>query len=54
MLFRRLGSTLSELGFHMVGACGTGMSSGGDRKSLATESEENKWNHYNEFVFCRP
>jgi len=45
---------LQAAGFRMVGACGTGMSCGGDRKSVVTDSEENKWNHYNEFIFCRP
>lgn len=45
---------LQAAGFRMVGACGTGMSCVGDRKSLVAESEENKWNHYNEFIFCRP
>ena len=45
---------LQAAGFRMVGACGTGMSCVGDRKSVVADSEENKWNHYNEFIFCRP
>jgi len=45
---------LQAAGFRMVGACGTGMSCSMDRKSMVVDSEENKWNHYNEFVFCRP
>jgi len=45
---------LQAAGFRMVGACGTGMSCTTDRKPPVTYSEENKWNHYNEFVFCRP
>jgi len=44
---------LQAAGFHMVAACGTGMSCS-DRKSVVGDSEEHKWNHYNEFVFCRP
>jgi len=45
---------LQAAGFRMVGACGTGMSCASDRKSVVADSEENRWNHYNEFVFCRP
>ena len=45
---------LQAAGFRLVGACGTGMSCTADRKSMVADSDENKWNHYNEFVFCRP
>lgn len=44
---------LQESGFRMVGACGSGTNSAGEMKP-GMDSEETKWNHYNEFVFCRP
>ena len=44
---------LQEAGFRMVGSCGSGTNSAGEAKP-GMDSEENKWNHYNEFVFCRP
>lgn len=44
---------LQEAGFRMVGSCGSGTNSAGEVKP-GMDSEENKWNHYNEFVFCRP
>lgn len=44
---------LQESGFRMVGACGSGTNSAGEIKP-GMDSEETKWNHYNEFVFCRP
>lgn len=43
---------LLEAGFRMVGGCGSGTNSAGDLKP-GMDSEESKWNHYNEFVFCR-
>ena len=44
---------LQDAGFHMVGACGSGTNSSGEAKP-GSDSEENRWNHYNEFAFCRP
>jgi hypothetical protein len=44
---------LQEAGFRMVGACASGTNSAGDTKP-GMDSEENRWNHYNEFIFCRP
>lgn len=44
---------LQDAGFRMVGSCGSGTNSAGEAKP-GMDSEENKWNHYNEFVFCRP
>lgn len=43
---------LHEAGFRMVGACGSGTNSAGDVKP-GMDTEESKWNHYNEFAFCR-
>ena len=43
---------LGEVGFRFVGCCGSGTNSSGEVKP-GMDSEENKWNHYNEFVFCR-
>ncbi len=47
---------LQEAGFVLVGACASGTSGGPVDAKLAgaaADSEENRWNHYNEFVFCR-
>jgi len=44
---------LQDAGFRMVGACGSGTNSSGEAKP-GSDSEENRWNHYNEFAFCRP
>ncbi|XP_054164287.1 BTB/POZ domain-containing protein KCTD16-like [Oppia nitens] len=47
--------SLQEAGFRMVGSCGSGTSCGsGEPLKPGMDSEENRWNHYNEFVFCRP
>jgi len=43
---------LQEAGFRMVGSAGSGTNSAGDMKP-GMDSEECKWNHYNEFIFCR-
>jgi hypothetical protein len=47
---------LQEAGFRCVGACGSGTSCGTGTEPLkpGIDSDENRWNHYNEFVFCRP
>ncbi|XP_076467940.1 BTB/POZ domain-containing protein KCTD12-like [Babylonia areolata] len=43
---------LQEEGFLMVGSCGTGTNSAGEVKP-GLDTEEAKWQHYNEFVFER-
>lgn len=48
--------SLQEAGFVLIGCCASGTSGApADTKpgSAANDSEENRWNHYNEFVFCR-
>ncbi|XP_037291123.2 BTB/POZ domain-containing protein Ktl [Rhipicephalus microplus] len=47
---------LQESRFRCVCACGTSTSCGGGNEPLkpGVDSEENRWNHYNEFVFVRP
>jgi hypothetical protein len=44
---------LGDSGFRMVGSCASATNSSGEIKP-GMDSEENKWNHYNEFVFARP
>lgn len=44
---------LQEAGFCLVGTCGSGTTSVGEAKP-GIDREETKWNHYNEFIFCRP
>ncbi|XP_012277958.1 BTB/POZ domain-containing protein KCTD12 [Orussus abietinus] len=43
---------LQEQGFKLAGSCGSG-TSGGSVEQRGGDSEENRWNHYNEFVFVR-
>ncbi|XP_055587292.1 BTB/POZ domain-containing protein KCTD8 [Uranotaenia lowii] len=45
---------LQERGFRCVGSCGSG-TAGSITENLkpGVDSEENRWNHYNEFVFVR-
>ncbi|KAI0215064.1 BTB/POZ domain-containing protein KCTD8, partial [Lamellibrachia satsuma] len=43
---------LQAAGFRMVGATSSGTSGCGDLKP-GMDSEESRWNHYNEFVFAR-
>lgn len=43
---------LNEAGFKLIASCGSGTNSAGEIKP-GMESEECKWNHYNEFVFSR-
>ncbi|GLG96223.1 BTB/POZ domain-containing protein KCTD16 [Gryllus bimaculatus] len=45
---------LQEQGFKLAGSCGSG-TAGGATADLkpGVDSEENRWNHYNEFVFVR-
>ncbi|XP_065320621.1 BTB/POZ domain-containing protein KCTD12-like isoform X2 [Gordionus sp. m RMFG-2023] len=47
---------LQRCGFKCVCACGSSTSSACkvDLGKPSMDNEENKWNHYNEFVFCRP
>nr|CAD7452647.1 unnamed protein product [Timema tahoe]CAD7586949.1 unnamed protein product [Timema genevievae] len=45
---------LQDQGFKLAGSCGSG-TAGGPAAELkpGVDSEENRWNHYNEFVFVR-
>lgn len=45
---------LQEQGFRLVGSCGSG-TAGSVTENLkpGVDTEENRWNHYNEFVFVR-
>lgn len=43
---------LAEEGFIMVGSCGSGTNNAGEIKP-GMDTEESKWQHYNEFVFER-
>lgn len=43
---------LLEEGFQLVGSCGTGTNNAGELKA-GMDTEEAKWQHYNEFVFER-
>lgn len=44
---------LQEAGFNCVASCGSGTASAGTDIKPGMDSEENRWNHYNEFVFIR-
>lgn len=44
---------LQEAGFNCVASCSSGTSSAGTDIKPGMDSEENRWNHYNEFVFVR-
>lgn len=44
---------LQEAGFQCVASCGSGTASAGTDIKPGMDSEENRWNHYNEFVFIR-
>lgn len=43
---------LLEEGFHLVGCCGSGTNNAGEVR-VGMDTEEAKWQHYNEFVFER-
>lgn len=43
---------LHESGFRLAGSCGSGTAGTGDPKP-GVDTEESRWNHYNEFVFIR-
>lgn len=44
---------LAEKGFHLAGSCGSGTAGCGSELKPGVDVEENRWNHYNEFVFIR-
>lgn len=45
---------LQEQGFKLVASCGSGTAGNGtEQLKPGVDSEENRWNHYNEFVFVR-
>ncbi|XP_026671286.1 BTB/POZ domain-containing protein KCTD16 [Ceratina calcarata] len=45
---------LQEQGFKLVGSCGSGTAgSNSEQLKPGVDSEENRWNHYNVFVFVR-
>lgn len=44
---------LHEQGFKLVGSCGSGTAGSAAELKPGVDSEENRWNHYNEFVFIR-
>ncbi|KAL1455300.1 hypothetical protein WDU94_009403 [Cyamophila willieti] len=46
---------LQEQGFHLAGSCGSGTAGSTAPSDLkpGVDAEESRWNHYNEFVFCR-
>lgn len=44
---------LQEHGFRLVGSCGSGTAGSAAELKPGVDIEENRWNHYNEFVFVR-
>lgn len=44
---------LHEAGFRLAGACGSGTAGSAAELKPGVDAEENRWNHYNEFVFIR-
>lgn len=45
---------LHDSGFKLAGSCGSGTSAGANAElKPGVDAEENRWNHYNEFVFIR-
>lgn len=44
---------LNDAGFALVASCASGTSGLSADTKPNTDSEENRWNHYNEFVFSR-
>lgn len=44
---------LSEKGFRLAGSCGSGTAGSASELKPGVDVEENRWNHYNEFVFIR-
>ncbi|XP_017770036.1 PREDICTED: BTB/POZ domain-containing protein KCTD12-like [Nicrophorus vespilloides] len=44
---------LYEQGFKLIGSCGSGTAGSAAELKPGVDAEENRWNHYNEFVFVR-
>lgn len=44
---------LNEKGFRLAGSCGSGTAGSAAELKPGVDVEENRWNHYNEFVFIR-
>ncbi|GAB0095906.1 BTB/POZ domain-containing protein KCTD12 [Sergentomyia squamirostris] len=44
---------LQEQGFRLAGSCGSGTAGAATELKPGVDVEENRWNHYNEFVFIR-
>lgn len=44
---------LQEQGFRLAGSCGSGTAGSVAELKPGVDAEENRWNHYNEFVFVR-
>lgn len=44
---------LQEQGYRLAGSCGSGTSGSASEVKPGVDVEENRWNHYNEFVFIR-
>lgn len=44
---------LHEQGFRLAGSCGSGTAGSIAEPKPGVDAEENRWNHYNEFVFIR-
>lgn len=44
---------LTEQGFKLCGSCGSGTAGSSADLKPGVDAEENRWNHYNEFVFVR-
>lgn len=44
---------LHEQGFRLAGSCGSGTAGSIAEPKPGVDAEENRWNHYNEFVFVR-
>lgn len=44
---------LHDQGFRLAGACGSGTAGSAAELKPGVDAEENRWNHYNEFVFIR-
>jgi len=45
--------SLLDAGFQMISSCGSGTNNAGGDVKPGMDGEESRWNHYNEFVFCR-
>jgi len=44
---------LLDAGFQMISSCGSGTNNAGGDVKPGMDGEESRWNHYNEFIFCR-